>query len=61
MAAPRSYMEVITGGFCQFIKGDPKKSPIFCGEKPKHDSVYCEAHHKLCYKPPEAKEKKDDI
>lgn len=49
-ACPKTYTEVLMQGLCQFIEGDPKQAPVFCNQKPQKDSVYCEKHHKLCYK-----------
>jgi len=49
-ARPKTFIDVIRGGFCQFIIGDPKKFPIYCARKHKKGSPYCAEHHKKCYK-----------
>lgn len=51
MKSPKSFLEVIDGGFCQFIKGDPRENPTYCRHKKKAGSAFCESHHKKCYNP----------
>lgn len=48
MKKPKTYADVLMGGFCQYITGDPKKSPIYCCEKQIQKSAYCLEHDKLC-------------
>lgn len=52
MKIPATFLEVITGGFCQYITGDPKENPVFCTEKALRGSAYCEKHNKDCNLPP---------
>lgn len=48
MKKPTTYTEVLFGGFCQYITGDPKKDPVFCSNKKVTVSAYCLEHDKLC-------------
>jgi len=56
---PKTFADVLTMGLCQYITGDPKKSPVFCRQKPKEGSAYCEQHHAICHAPQPEKKKND--
>jgi hypothetical protein len=52
MPGPKSFVEVLDGGYCKYIISDPKIKPTeFCTIKRRGNSPYCDRHTSICYLP----------